>query len=76
MKPEKFGACFEIVVDDKPRSMRDVKETAMEAGKYLKQKQPQSDVRVRDIRDNSVAVVDGRTIVGLDSVAARKRLKR
>ena len=75
MKAEISGACFEIVVDDKPRSMRDLKETAMEAGKYLKQKQPQSVVRVRDIRDNSVTVIDGGAIVGMDAVAAKKLLK-
>ena len=30
------AACFEIIVDGKPRSMRDLKEAAIEAGKYLK----------------------------------------
>jgi hypothetical protein len=74
MKREKFGACFEIIVDDKPRSMRDLKETAIEAGKYLKEKQPQSDVRVRDIR--AVTVIDGGMIVELAAVAAKKLLKR
>jgi hypothetical protein len=76
MKSQKVGACFEIIVDDKPRSMRDLKETAIEAGKYLKQKHPQCDVRVRDIRDNSVTVIDGGMIVELAAVAARKLLKR
>jgi hypothetical protein len=67
------GACFEIIVDGKPRSMRDRKEAAIEAGKYLKQKQPQSEVSVRDIRDNSSTMIDGAPIVALGLVAARKR---
>jgi hypothetical protein len=73
MVHEDFGAKFEIIVDGKPRSMRDLKETAIEAGKYLKQKQPQSEVSIRDIRDNSVTVIDGEKIVSLDLAAARKR---
>ena len=58
------AACFEIIVDGKPRSMRDLKEAAIEAGKYLKQKQPQSEVSIRDIRDNSSTMIDGGPIVG------------
>jgi hypothetical protein len=68
-----FGACFEIIVDGKPRSMRDLKETAIEAGKYLKQGNPKSEISVRDIRDNSVTVIDGGTIAALDLAAVRKR---
>jgi hypothetical protein len=67
------GACSEILVDGKPRSMRDLKETALDAGKLLKQMQPYSEVSVRDIRDNSVIVIDGVKIVSLDLAAARKR---
>ena len=67
------AACFEIIVDGKPRSMRDLKEAAIEAGNYLKQKQPQSEVSIRDIRDNSSTMIDGGPIVALDLVAARKR---
>ena len=68
-----IGACFEIIVDGKPRSMRDLKEAAIEAGKYLKQKQPQSEISVRDIRDNSVTVIDGGKIVSLNLSVAKKR---
>jgi hypothetical protein len=67
-----IGARFEIIVDGKPRSMRDLKETAIDAGKYLKHMQPHSEVSVRDMRDNS-AVIDGEKIVSLDLAAARKR---
>ena len=51
--------------------MRDLKEIAIEAGIYLKRKQPQSEVSVRDIRDNSSTVIDGET-VAFDLAAARK----
>jgi hypothetical protein len=68
-----IGACFEIIVDGKRRSMRDLKETANEAGIYLKRKQPQSEVSVRDVRDNSSTVIDGEKIVAFDLAAARKR---
>ena len=73
MIQKNIGACFEIIVDGKPRSMRDLKEAAIEAGKYLKQKQPQSEISVRDIRDNSVTVIDGGKLVSLNLSVARKR---
>jgi FMN-dependent NADH-azoreductase len=68
-----LGACFEIRVDGKSRTYRDLQEIAMEAGKYFKHSQPQSEVSVRDVRDNSVRVIDGKTIAALDLAAARKR---
>ena len=73
MVQNNIGACFEIIVDGKPRSMRDLKETAMDGGKYLKRMQPHSEVSVRDVRDNSVTVIDGERIVSMDLAAARKR---
>ena len=45
MIKQHIGACFEIIVDGKPRSMRDLKEAAIEAGKYLKKTEPQSELR-------------------------------
>jgi hypothetical protein len=39
------GAKYEILVDGKPRSMRDAKETAIEAGRFLKH--PSSPARQR-----------------------------
>jgi hypothetical protein len=53
-----IGACFEIRVDGKTRSHRDRKETAIEAGRYLKQMQPKSEIIVRDLRDNFVTVIE------------------
>jgi hypothetical protein len=71
-----IGACFEIRVDGKRRSHRARKETAIEAGRYLKQMQPQSEIMVRDVRDNSVTVVEEGKIVALDLVAVSKVFKK
>ena len=71
MCQKNLGACFEIKVDGKSRTYRHLKETAIEAGKYLKQMQPQSEVSIRDVRDNSITVIDGKTIVAFNLAAAR-----
>jgi hypothetical protein len=76
MVQTQIGACFEIRVDGKARSYRDRKEIAMEAGEYLKQMQPQNEVTVRDIRDNSITVIGGEKSVVVDLGAASKVLKR
>jgi len=52
MFQEKLGACFEIKVDGKCRTYRDL---------------------IHDLRDNSMTVIDGATIVAFDLAAARKR---
>jgi hypothetical protein len=76
MVQKDIGACFEIRVDGKTRSHRDRKEIAIEAGRYLKQMQPQSEILVRDVRDNSVTVIEEGKSVALDLVTASKLLKR
>jgi hypothetical protein len=43
------GAHYELNVDGKPRSYRDTKEVALEAAKYLKDRQPRSEVIVRNL---------------------------
>jgi hypothetical protein len=48
------GAQFEISVDGKPRSYRDTKEVAIEAADYLKQRQPHSEVTVKDLKTGDV----------------------
>ena len=73
MSQKDIGACFEIKVDGKTRSYRDQKETALEAGKYLKQLQPKVEVSVHDLRDNSVTVIGGEEIIVLDAGAGGKR---
>ena len=47
------GAHFEIIVDCKPRSYRDVKAVAVEAAIFLKEQKPTTEVSVRDLRDES-----------------------
>ena len=42
------GARFEISIDGTPRSNRDRKVIPIEAGEYLKQKNPNAQVTVRD----------------------------
>jgi hypothetical protein len=43
-----IGANWEIVVDGKPRSYRDDLEIAREAARYLKSRNPKSEVAVRN----------------------------
>jgi hypothetical protein len=52
------GANFQIIVDGKTRSYRDNRETALEAGIFLKERHPASEVVVRDLRN------DARTVIG------------
>jgi hypothetical protein len=51
------GANFQIIVDGKTRSYRDRRETALEAGIFLKERQPQSEVVVRDVRSDVRIVI-------------------
>jgi hypothetical protein len=51
------GANFQIVVDGKSRSWRDTREAALEAGMFLKERQPQSEVVVRDVQSNTLTVI-------------------
>jgi hypothetical protein len=52
------GAQFEISVDGKPRSLRDVREVAFEAAQFLKGRYPKSEVAVRDLRTNTSTSVE------------------
>lgn len=47
MKKNPPGAIFEILVDGKPRSYRDIKQIAIESAEYLKSRNPNSEVAVR-----------------------------
>ena len=76
MVQKDIGACFEIRVDGKTRSHRDRKETAIEAGRYLKQMRPQSEILVRDVRDNSVTVIEEGKIAALDLVVKSNVFKK
>jgi hypothetical protein len=75
MVQTQIGACFEIKVDGKTRSYRDRKEIAIEAGEYLKQMRPQSEVIVRDVRDNSITVIEREKSAVLELVSVSKVFK-
>jgi hypothetical protein len=51
------SAQFEIAIDGTPRTCRDTREHAMEAGRLLKNKYPLSQVTVRDMRTDQKLVV-------------------
>jgi hypothetical protein len=54
------GARYEIAVDGKPRSCRDVKETAIESAQHLKVRNPNVDVTVRDLETGETIVIKSR----------------
>lgn len=56
-KNDPNGAQFEITVDGKPRTYRDVKAVAMDAALFLKERTPGLAVSVRDLRDNSITEI-------------------
>ena len=64
MNRKDTGANFQIIVDGKTRSYRDVRETALEAGMFLKERQPQSEVVVRDLLN------DVQTVIGFKNGSA------
>ncbi len=48
------GAHFEIKVDGIVRTHRDVRETAIEAARFLQQRNPGAKIVITDLRDGSV----------------------
>ena len=51
------GAQFEILVDGTPRSYRDRKDIAIASAEFLKHRNPQSEVKVKDLQSGEVIVV-------------------
>jgi hypothetical protein len=51
------GSDFEITVDGKPRAYRDRLDVAIGSAEFLKRQHPNSEVIVRDIRDNVCTLV-------------------
>jgi hypothetical protein len=51
------GANFEIMVDGKSLSHRDAMETALEAGVFLKERHPQSEIVVRDVKNGAQTTI-------------------
>jgi hypothetical protein len=52
------GANFQIIVDGRTRSSRDTRDSALEAALFLKERQPQSEVLVRDVQ-NDIQIMIG-----------------
>ena len=51
------GAQFEILVDGKPRSYRDIKAVAIETEEFFRSKNPNSDIAAKDLRIGEVTPV-------------------
>jgi hypothetical protein len=51
------GAQFEILVDGKARSYRDIKAVAIASAEFLKSRNPHSEVAVKDLQSGEVTVV-------------------
>jgi len=56
---QNVGARYEITIDGKPRSYRDSKPIAIEAGRFLKRKNPNAKVGVRDLETGAVEFIPG-----------------
>ena len=52
------GVHYEIKVDGVVRSHRDVRDTAIEAARFLKQRNPNAKITITDVRDGSVVPHD------------------
>jgi acyl carrier protein len=57
MDRKNTGANFQIVMDGKSLSYRDAVETALEAGIFLKERHPQSEIVVRDLTSGAQTVI-------------------
>ncbi len=53
----KHGTRYEIAVDGKPRSYRDVKAVAIESAQSLKSRNPNIKVTVRDLETGETIVI-------------------
>jgi hypothetical protein len=51
------GARWEITIDGKPRTYDHKRELAIEAARYLKRKNPEADVTVRDLEGIEATIV-------------------
>ncbi len=67
------GANWEIVIDGKPRSYRDNVEIAREAARYLKSKNPKSEVAVRNYATGEVlSIAEDVSVAWADGKRARR----
>jgi hypothetical protein len=60
MKVKQTGANWDITVDGKPRSYRVDKQIAFDSAQYLKSKNPNADVTVRDLTTGETTVIEWR----------------
>jgi hypothetical protein len=51
------GSRWEITVDGKPRTYRDVKQVAIESAKFVKSRNPNVEVTVRDLETDETTVI-------------------
>jgi hypothetical protein len=58
MTREASGAQFEIKIDGVVRTHRDFRDTAIEAARFLQQRNPGSKIEIRDLRDGSAVPFD------------------
>jgi hypothetical protein len=59
-----LGAQFEISIDGTPRTYRDLKPLAIEAGELLKRKHPHSAVMVKDLQTGETTAVSYKSDLG------------
>jgi hypothetical protein len=52
------GARYEITIDGTPRTYRDREDYAREAATYLKTKQPNAEITVRDLQTGASTVIE------------------
>jgi hypothetical protein len=74
------GPRWEITVDGRPRSYRDRRQIAIESAEYLKSKNPNVEVTVRDMTTGETTVIEWRpprpeSFRGLKSFEIRRRLE-
>jgi hypothetical protein len=77
MNPKKpIGALFEISIDGVPRSYRDLRESAIEGGRFLKRKYPNSEVAVRDLRTNERVIIKDIPAIAVADLPSTPRSRR
>jgi hypothetical protein len=57
MDRKDVGANFQIVVDGESRSYGDTREVALEAGIFLKERHPPSEVIIRDVQTGAQTII-------------------
>jgi hypothetical protein len=53
-----IGARFEITVDGKPRTYRDLGDMAIETAYYIKSKNPNAEITIRNLETGETTVIN------------------